>query len=270
MEMTPFFFGLYKLVKYGVYPLTWVFLGLLTALVLAWLPPSPRRRRWLRGSLTLGLLILLMSSLPLASHAVMSLLESRYPPEPSVDGRFDAIVILGGGIQQRGTLRPADELSDESRRRTVCGVDLYQQGAAPTVLVTGGGTRIFGRGPREAPAMKEWAVRLGVPAEAIVVEDRARTTYENATGAVRVLGKTGSIVLVTNAAHLPRAAALFRKQGFDVLPYPCGYQARHRLAEVWTEATLLDLLPTSRALERMTEAVEEIAGLLLYRLAGRL
>lgn len=270
MEMTPFFFGLYKLVKYGLYPLTWVLLCAMMALVLAWLPYSPRRQRWLRSSLALGLVILIASSLPLASHAVTSLLESRYPPVPSVEGRFDAIVILGGGVKQRGTLRPADELSDESRRRTVCGVDLYRQKVAATILVTGGDTRVFGHGPQEAPAMKEWAVRLGVPAEAVLVEDQARTTYENAAGAKRVLGKTGSIVLVTNAAHLPRAAALFRKQGFDVLPYPCGYYARHHFADAWADVTLMDLLPTSWALARMTEAVEELAGILFYWLTGRL
>jgi hypothetical protein len=26
MELTPFWFGFYKLVKYGLYPLTWVFM----------------------------------------------------------------------------------------------------------------------------------------------------------------------------------------------------------------------------------------------------
>ena len=34
MELTPFFFGLYKFVKYGLYPLTWVvvLLGAIDAL----------------------------------------------------------------------------------------------------------------------------------------------------------------------------------------------------------------------------------------------
>ena len=46
MDMSPFFFGLYKFVKYGVYPMSWIIGCIATALVLAWLPYSPRRQQW--------------------------------------------------------------------------------------------------------------------------------------------------------------------------------------------------------------------------------
>ena len=45
MELTPFFFGLYKFVKYGLYLLTWVLLLLSAAAVLALFPFSPTRLR---------------------------------------------------------------------------------------------------------------------------------------------------------------------------------------------------------------------------------
>jgi len=48
MELTPFFFGLYKFVKYGLYPLTWVMLLLSAAAVLALFPFSPKRLRRVR------------------------------------------------------------------------------------------------------------------------------------------------------------------------------------------------------------------------------
>jgi hypothetical protein len=35
MELTPFFFGLYKFVKYGLYPLTWVVVLLSASMLLA-------------------------------------------------------------------------------------------------------------------------------------------------------------------------------------------------------------------------------------------
>ena len=65
MELTPFFFGLYKFVKYGLYPLTWVVLLLGAATVLALLPFSPTRLRWVRQLLMSSLFLLVALSSPL-------------------------------------------------------------------------------------------------------------------------------------------------------------------------------------------------------------
>jgi uncharacterized SAM-binding protein YcdF (DUF218 family) len=271
MEMTPLFFGLYKFVKYGVYPLTWIVILLAAALLLAWLPPSPRRQRWLRLSATTGFLLLLLISSPIVSGTLTGTLEGWHPPAPiTLEGKLDAIVVLGGGIRDKGTLRPAIDLSDESRRRTICGADLYQEGRAPTLLVTGGDASIFRSGPREAAAMKDWAIRLGVPSGAIVTEDRSRTTYENAVLSKQLLGERTSILLVTSANHIPRATALFTKQGFRVTPYPCGFHARNHPSDDWSELNAFDFLPSTWAIERTTVVVEEVAGMAAYWLAGKL
>ena len=169
MELTPFFFGLYKLVKYGVYPLTWI-VGLSgLVLLFAWLPFSPMRQRWLRlAAATLVTLLLILTS-PLVAHLLVATLEGEHlPPElpgPIANG---TIVVLGGGLRDAGSLRPRIELTEESMRQTVCGADLYHHGIAPSLLVTGGDARIFGSGPAEAAVMKEFADRLGVPAASII------------------------------------------------------------------------------------------------------
>lgn len=98
-------------------------------------------------------------------------------------------------------------------------MDLYQQGYAPTLVLTGGDARVFGTGPKEAVEMKRWAVRLGVPESATMIDIEARNTYENATGTKRLLGPA-SILLVSSASHLPRAVPVFTKQGFRVRPAP--------------------------------------------------
>ena len=51
MELTPFFFGLYKLVKHGLYPLTWVVLLVMSSLLLLVMLPSPLVATPLIGSL---------------------------------------------------------------------------------------------------------------------------------------------------------------------------------------------------------------------------
>jgi uncharacterized SAM-binding protein YcdF (DUF218 family) len=117
--------------------------------------------------------------------------------------------------------------------------------------------------------MKRWAVRLGVPESAIIVEDRSKTTYENAVQSKAVLG-AGHILLVTAAYHLPRAVGLFEQQGLIVTPVACGYEAKHTSAQAWAQSTLFDFLPSAKALLLTTQAVEEVAGMLIYRIAGKM
>jgi uncharacterized SAM-binding protein YcdF (DUF218 family) len=270
MELTPFFFGLYKFVKYGLYPLTWVVLLLSVAAVLALFPFSQTRMRWVRQLLLSSILLLVLISSPLIALPLIGSLEAWYqPPQLTPSDRFDAIVVLGGGINEKGSLRPVTEPNSDSRNRTTCGVTLYQQGYAPTLVLTGGDGRIFGTGPQEAIEMQRWAVRLGVPESATMIEGEARTTYENATGTKRLLGPA-SILLVSSASHLPRAVPVFMKQGFRVRPSPCSYISRNSPRESWDNLDPFDFLPNDTAIQHTREAVTEVAGIVIYWLAGKL
>jgi uncharacterized SAM-binding protein YcdF (DUF218 family) len=270
MELTPFFFGLYKFVKYGLYPLTWVVVLLSATAVLALFPFSPKRLRWVRLLILACLLLLITISSPLIATTLIGSLEAWYQPPPlTPPDRFDAIVVLGGGVDEKGTLRPATELSSFSRNRTTCGVALYQRGHAPTLVLTGGDGRVFGTGPQEAVEMKQWAIRLGVPESATIIDIEARNTYENATGTKRLLGPA-SILLVSSASHLPRAVPVFTKQGFRVTPAPCDYVSQNLPREGWDEIEPFDFMPRDIALQHTREAVEEVAGIVIYWLAGKL
>jgi uncharacterized SAM-binding protein YcdF (DUF218 family) len=270
MELTPFFFGLYKFVKYGLYPLTWVILLLGAATVMALFPFSPRRLRWVRQLLLFCFLLLVALSSPLIATSLIGSLESWYdPPQLTSSDHFDAIVVLGGGIEEKGSLRPTTEPSSYSRNRTTCGVNLYQEGYAPILVLTGGDARIFGTGLQEAVEMKRWAVRLGVPESATKIDTEARNTYENATGAKRLLG-SASILLVSSASHLPRAVPVFTKQGFRVTPAPCDYISQNLPQANWDDIDPFDVLPIDIALQHTREAVSEMAGMVIYWLAGTL
>jgi uncharacterized SAM-binding protein YcdF (DUF218 family) len=270
MELTPFFFGFYKFVKYAVYPLTWIVLLLGVATVLALLPFSPKRLRWVRQLLMSSLLLLVALSSPLIATPLIGSLESWYrSPQLTPTDRFDAIIVLGAGINAKGSLRPITEPSSDSRNRTTCGVDLYQQGYAPTLVLTGGDGQIFGTGPQEAVEMRRWAVRLGVPESATKIDTEARNTYENAAGSKRLLGPA-SILLVSSASHLPRAVPVFTKQGFRVTPVPCDYTSQNLPLESWDDIDPSDVLPRDIALQHTRETVVEVAGMVIYWLAGKL
>jgi uncharacterized SAM-binding protein YcdF (DUF218 family) len=270
MEMTPFLFGFYKAVKYVVYPLNWVLMLMVLTMLVAWLPPHPRRMRWLRIGATGSLILLLTISSPLVARPLLGSLEAWYPwPPLSKDDHYDAIVVLGGGVLQPGTLRPRADLSSFSINRTTCGVDLYRQGYADKLVLTGGTGHAFQDGPRDAPEMKRWAERLGISGEAILTEERSRTTYENATETRRLLGPA-SILLVTSASHLPRATALFSKQGFRVTPVPCDVLTQNRPGDSLAQLDLFDVLPSDHAIEQTTGAVTEWVGMAVYWMTGKL
>lgn len=269
MEMSPFWFGLYKLVKFAVYPYTWLCVLTAALVALAFLPSSPARLRWLRILAVMAVAVVWVIGAPLVSTIAAGLLESRYQPfDRTAASRFDAIVVLSGGVMGAGSLRPAAQLTGLSIQRTLCGADLFTEGLASRVVFSGGDGLIFGEGPKEAVEMKRLAIRLGVPEDAILLDDRARTTYENAVGVKRVLGQ-GSILLVTSASHIPRAVGLFRKQGFTVTPAPCNYTVRD-WPDFWSDLDLFDALPNSAALDKFTAVLSETTGTITYWIVGKI
>ena len=269
MEFSPILFGLYKFAKFFLYPVTWLVfsLGWLTLILL--LPYSSRRHNKLR---LLGLstcFILVPLSTPLVSGSLLAWWETLAPSfDESVPRRFDAIVVLGGGVKAHGTLRPEDSLSEFSLERTTCGADLFLRNFAPKLVLTGGDARVFGRGPVESVVMAQWAARLGVPRNAIVAETKSRTSYENAVEARTLLGP-GSVLLVTSAGHIPRAVALFRKQGFQATPYPCGYLSKDRPEDLPDTFTPFDAIPQIGGLAAADFLINEVMGFAVYWLAGK-
>jgi uncharacterized SAM-binding protein YcdF (DUF218 family) len=252
-----------------VYPYTWLCRVTGALAVLVFLPSSPARFRWLRALTVAALIIVWILGAPIVSAIGTGLLESRYPHFDGAAGaRFDAVVVLGAGVAGRGSLRPSNQLSGPSMQRTVCGADLFAGGRAPRLVLSGGDATIFGEGPKEAEEMRRLAIHLGVPEEAILLDDRSRTTYENAAGVKRVLGG-GSVLLVTSATHMPRAVGLFRKQGLEVTPAPCIY----RLQEwpgIWANFDLFDFVPNLNALDGSTNTLTEIVGIITYWATGKM
>ncbi|MDF2233250.1 YdcF family protein [Albimonas sp. CAU 1670] len=126
----------------------------------------------------------------------------------------EALVVLGAALRPDG--RPSPALT----RRIETAARLFAAGRAPWALVSGGPAR---GGVSEAEAMRRALVERGVPEAAILVEDRARDTLENARFAIPILRAAGvrRAVLVTDRVHMPRALAVFRLLGMPAAGAPC-------------------------------------------------
>ncbi len=128
----------------------------------------------------------------------------------------DVIIALGAGLRRDG--RPGPALTRRSQQAAA----LWREGFAPRVLCTGGQAENYPR--TEASACREILLAQGLPTAAILLEERSRSTEENAIYSRQVLDELGltSIVLVSDSYHMLRAGWLFRQRGFEpyVSPVP--------------------------------------------------
>lgn len=123
----------------------------------------------------------------------------------------DVIVVLAGGVNNDGTLPPNAKL------RVKKGVELYNQGKAPKIIMSGAYGFWFDWLKKvppiyESEAMKTYALSLGVPKEDIFIEVESKDTFGNAYFVkVSFLEKYNweNIVVVTSDYHLPRAKIIF-------------------------------------------------------------
>jgi uncharacterized SAM-binding protein YcdF (DUF218 family) len=124
----------------------------------------------------------------------------EYSTRPPV---ADAIVVLG--CRGRAALK----------RRLKIGIRLFEQGGAPLLVFSGGGT-----GPLpEAELMRRAAIAHGIPRSALLIDPVSGNTFENARETAKLLSARGlaSVLLVSDRAHLLRAAVLFRLHGLRVI-----------------------------------------------------
>ncbi len=124
-------------------------------------------------------------------------------PDPA-----EAIVVLGAA-QYDG--RPSPQLA----ARLDHALDLWNDGIAPVVVVTGGnqpGDRFT-----EAEASANYLVDHGVPDTAIMREDQGSTTYESLDAAAQQLSAAGldEVVLVTDPYHSLRSRLIAEEVGLD-------------------------------------------------------
>ena len=131
--------------------------------------------------------------------------------ERSATSSADVIVVLGAA-QYDG--RPSPVL----RARLDHAVELYKQGMAPRLLLTGG--RREGDAVSEAVAGQRYSVRQGVPPNAIMLESVSRTTLASIQGAARLLRSDSNtraprVLLVSDPFHMLRLSVLARLYGLD-------------------------------------------------------
>lgn len=255
---------MYEFVVRLLEPYTFLSLCLLAATMRLWFRQHPRTRPLLAAMVALGCLMFI--SLPLTGFLALRSLESAYPPSTDVPGPADTLVVLSAGLVLDDVAGEHVRLDHESTARCMHATRLYKRAGGCRIVLSGGKLDPAGPEPALAHAMRDFVVELGVRPADILLEDKSRTTYENALYSKALLPDEADrrIWLVTSAAHMNRAERCFRKQGFVVTPAPCSHQVA-----VW-EFEFVDLIPAQVGLAQFSSAAHEWQGRIWYRLRGRI
>lgn len=240
--------------------------NLLCAIGLAGLLLLPTRfarsGRWL---LAASVLLLALAGLSPLGNALMLPLEQRFPPWDAARGAPDGIIVLGGSINPELSAARGDHALNESAERLVALAELARRYPGARIVFSGGDASLSGDGLPEAKLVGELLDRIGIPPQRVELEDRSRSTAENAAFTQALVNpKPGERwLLVTSAHHMPRAVGSFRRVGFAVEAYPVDWRTRG-----WSD--LSEPSPAvSAGLARTDAAAREWAGLAAYWLSGR-
>jgi uncharacterized SAM-binding protein YcdF (DUF218 family) len=239
---------------------------LVAGLILLFLFGLGVRRRLQYGSARLfwlGFLVLYLSATRLVSGMLIRPLEDPYRVRKAPD-TVDAIVVLGGSIDL------AKSSPEHCEMRSACDrfIDglLLARKYPRAVLIFSGGTAELGGGDgqREAPLLKDLAVKLGIPADRVIAEDKSRNTRENAVETKRILDerKLTQVVVVTSGYHIRRALGCFRALGVKATPYATDFKTQTG------RFGLPDLAPEAESLGDSARALREYLGLQVYKKNG--
>ena len=158
------------------------------------------------------ILIVLFSAATLAINSYMKSSVDEYLIADETAAKLDAdcILILGAGLKPDGT--PNYMLRDRLDK----GIELYRDGAAPKLLVSGdnGQDRYD-----EVGAMRDYALEAGVPDQDIILDPAGFSTYESMCRA-RDIFLVDKAIIITQEYHQYRALYIARGLGIDAYGVP--------------------------------------------------
>jgi vancomycin permeability regulator SanA len=129
----------------------------------------------------------------------------------SIDGltddarKSDCILILGNKVNEDGTL------SERLKARLDKGLELYKNGLAPEIMVSGG---LGKEGFYEGTEMRNYLVKNGIKQEHVIIDNEGNTTLASAINYKKIADEHtfNSVIVVSQFYHISRTKKLLKKQ----------------------------------------------------------
>ncbi len=196
--------------------------------------------------------------------------ENQYSEKELSDIPKDETVIVifsGGvirGIESGGEMY--DQIGPHSMMRLYRAFQVYEKTGFE--LIIAGGNVYDQPGKSIAAVMGNVLESWGVPSEMIRIEQKSKTTRENAVYSLDMIDDTvKNIILVTSALHMPRSYRTFQRvmeenerTNINLIPYPGDYRVEN------VPLSFSSFLPSSGSLDVFSAAFHEWLGNLFYLL----
>ena len=238
-------------------------LALLACAIWLWRRPrSTAARRLLIG----GVIAYAVSAIYVVPFAVSPLLTLGYHRfvASEVAGEPTAVVVLGAGDQVIAGWDDQITLTLDVEASRVLETARVFRLIAPAWVISSGGLVDPGtQSEASAATMRDELVRLGVPADRIVLESASRDTHDEAVLIAPMLRALGirQLVLVTSDIHMRRSLGAFRAVGWNAVPAIAPDPRRPTRWLRWA-------LPSAHGLDLSVEVVHELLGIPYYWMRG--
>jgi uncharacterized SAM-binding protein YcdF (DUF218 family) len=247
------FYALSKIFVVFFYPLSWIFLLLLVAVI----TKVPHRRKRI---LIAAVVLLFLFSNTFLLNAFAKAWDIRTMP-PTIGKPYSCGIVLGGFASEddRG-----EGYFNGSSDRFIEAAKLKTTNRVAKILISSGAAFLTEYKWNEADYVATQFKALNFADSAVLVENKSRNTLENAAFSKKVLlahHLAPPYLLITSAFHMRRALYTFKKTGLDVVPYPCDFIAGKE------KGSFLDaLIPSASTLYNWNLYTKEVIGLVTYSL----
>lgn len=160
--------------------------------------------RFIKIAILLGLAILILPRLVTALYAIPRIYTTKTAPAMPV------AIVFGAGLWRDGT--PTTVLRD----RISIAAELFFSGKVQKILMSGDNSNLD---YNEPGAMRDYALSLGLPDTAIVLDYAGRRTYDTCYRARAIFG-LHNVILVTQSFHMPRALYTCNTLGLKAVGVP--------------------------------------------------
>ena len=206
----------------------------------------------------IGLIILIVLSLPIVSGQLIKLLEQNYrPTTPNETTRADTVIVLSGMVTLIEKNDGIHYEFSEAVDRIYAGINLLKIGKAQKIILTRGKLP-WSAGVPEGEFLAEFIQSQGINPNRILLSEIVQNTNDEAKAISRMLPKNSEVILVTSAFHMPRAVKVFQNQNLKVIPYAVDFRSSVK------EINIIDFLPQASAFKDSNFYFREIIGRAYY------
>jgi len=247
------FFYLSKILLFLIKPLIWVMAILLGAVFTK--DEYKRKKRLIIATL----LLFVISNSFIVNEAIL-LYESNGTTQ--LDSSYEVGLVLGGFSRKDTILNRT--VFFEANDRLMQAIKLYKDGKIKRLMISSGNASVMHQELKEADAVHDYLLSIGIPDSAMIIENQSRNTLENILFSKKMLDSLGlkkRVLVFTSAWHIPRTE-LCTNNNMQVHFYATNYMSDGR--RDYSPDNLL--VPSATAISKLEMLLKELVGYVFYLL----